>query len=521
MIKRLLYETEKKATLESVREIRIVLQRLLSLKHVDEGLSNRICLAFAEAATNCVKHSHPSPTTIQVSLSQDGAYFYVMLMNDGQVWDMTEQRYQGIDSLFQDNESGRGLELVNAFSDKVEYQPNYADSFHCLTMSWCLPGKSQQPRILIIEDERVAQNLYYSYLSEDYQVDIVDDGMQALAKLKTKSYELLLSDINMPGMDGISFREQILSQKKEQLVSFIFLTAAENTQLIERANVLGVDDYLQKPVNKSQLLQSVDRAINRSSQFKKAMGEMIDERLCSALLPQIPHDIPYWQCHQQYSHSGRGGGDIFHYYPFIDDTGLDAGLIMLADVEGHDETAKFFSHAFSGYFRGMIQGYLDGVSAAFSENTQSIEYLMQKISDGIYTDKLLNQSTITLLLVTIHSGGKVRIVCAGHPPPLRLSAEGIDQLEVGGLIPGLIENTQYQMLEMDVKPSERLVLYTDGLLESKTPTQHFVESEILQQLNLSRTQPLDRAARLLVDHFKQQVDPALQDDATLVLLQTK
>ncbi|MGF1756756.1 SpoIIE family protein phosphatase [Photobacterium sagamiensis] len=521
MTQRLLYDTKKEAKLESVREIRVILLRLLSLKRVGEALANRISLAFTEAATNIIKHGNPKAATLQVTLSQDGAHFYLALMDDGEPWDITRQSYQGLDSVLKEHESGRGLELINAFADTVDYQPNHAGNFHCLSLSWSLPEKCHQPRILIVEDELVAQNLYRSYLSERYQIDIVADGMQALTQFKKHDYDLLLSDINMPRMDGMSLREQLLEQKNGQLTPFIFLTAADNSQLIERANFLGVDDYLQKPVNKNQLLQSVDRAIYRSVQLKKAMGEMINERICGSLLPQTPLDMPYWQCQLQQSHSERGGGDIFHFYPFKDETGTEAGLIMLADVEGHDETAKFFSHAFAGYLRGIIQGYLDGASAALTVGAVSIEHLMQQISNGIYMDRLLSQSTITLLLLSVHSGGIVRIVSAGHPSPFILGAGSMRQLDVGGLLPGLIENARYQMTQVEIKQSERLVLYTDGLLESKTPAQCFVEADILQRLNESIAHPPDRAARQLIEHFEQLVDPHAQDDATLILLQAK
>ncbi len=111
MTQRLLYDTKKEARLESVREIRVILLRLLSLKRVGETLSNRISLAFTEAATNIIKHGNPKAGTLQVTLSQDGDHFYLAIMDDGEPWDITSRPYQGLDSVLQDHESGRRIQI--------------------------------------------------------------------------------------------------------------------------------------------------------------------------------------------------------------------------------------------------------------------------------------------------------------------------------------------------------------------------------------------------------------------------
>jgi len=78
--------------------------------------------------------------------------------------------------------------------------------------------------------------------------------------------DLVLSDINMPTMDGLALRTEIMQRSEHQLLPFIFLTASDDGDMCGRARSLGIDDYLVKPVTRESLLNCVERVLQRNKQ---------------------------------------------------------------------------------------------------------------------------------------------------------------------------------------------------------------------------------------------------------------
>ena len=107
-------------------------------------------------------------------------------------------------------------------------------------------------RILLAEDNDNLRELITDFLSEhEYEVDAVADGEDAWEMVLTKSYQLILLDVMMPGMDGFTLCRKI---RERESVPVLFLTARvlEEDQL--RGYELGADDYILKPFSLRVLL---------------------------------------------------------------------------------------------------------------------------------------------------------------------------------------------------------------------------------------------------------------------------
>jgi signal transduction histidine kinase/ligand-binding sensor domain-containing protein/CheY-like chemotaxis protein len=108
--------------------------------------------------------------------------------------------------------------------------------------------------ILVAEDDRVNQLVVSALLeSLGYRAAIVGDGQQALEALETGRYDLLLLDIQMPGMDGFEVTRRIHARFGEDRPRLVALTAAAMREDRERCLAAGMDDYLSKPVRREQL----------------------------------------------------------------------------------------------------------------------------------------------------------------------------------------------------------------------------------------------------------------------------
>ena len=124
----------------------------------------------------------------------------------------------------------------------------------------------------------------------------------------------------------------------------------------------------------------------------------------------------------------------------------DLTQIVLADLMGHDDTAKFFSHAWGGYLRGLM--HLDS-------DTKSPDVLLNILSACAFEDDLLSMITLTCAAVSLKPQGEIAVCTAGHPPPMLISPQHIEPLEVQGVLPGLVPNAAYQSLNVRLGKSQR------------------------------------------------------------------
>lgn len=117
--------------------------------------------------------------------------------------------------------------------------------------------------ILVVEDDEDNQLLISKILTnQGYDVSVAGDGIDALMVLAQKRFDLILSDINMPNLDGFKFLELI--NQKGIKAPLMFLTARSEEEDEVKGLELGALDYLKKPIKKDALLLRVKRALGRS-----------------------------------------------------------------------------------------------------------------------------------------------------------------------------------------------------------------------------------------------------------------
>jgi DNA-binding response OmpR family regulator len=115
-------------------------------------------------------------------------------------------------------------------------------------------------KILLLEDEIMLNESIGEYLeSQGHSVDSFVDGLKAYEAIKKRAYDLLILDINVPGLDGLSFLEKIHALKIH--VPTIYISALVDIEDISRAYDLGCEDYLKKPFHLKELILRLDRVM--------------------------------------------------------------------------------------------------------------------------------------------------------------------------------------------------------------------------------------------------------------------
>jgi type II secretory ATPase GspE/PulE/Tfp pilus assembly ATPase PilB-like protein/DNA-binding response OmpR family regulator len=121
-----------------------------------------------------------------------------------------------------------------------------------------------QFRILLVEDDGVTQKVITHFLeSEGFQVVTADDGVDAIIKMGQSRFDLILSDINIPNLDGFKLLEMV--QQKGFGIPIILMTGRMSQEDEVRGLELGAIDYLRKPIQKELLLLRVRRTLKNGS----------------------------------------------------------------------------------------------------------------------------------------------------------------------------------------------------------------------------------------------------------------
>ena len=119
---------------------------------------------------------------------------------------------------------------------------------------------TQRPRILVVDDESSIRDLLSRALGlADYDVETVQEGRAALERLRLYPYDLLIADLKMPGIDGLSVIREA-KRLKSDLPVIIITGYSTETAAIEAVN-LGVSGYLTKPFRVPQVLAAAARAM--------------------------------------------------------------------------------------------------------------------------------------------------------------------------------------------------------------------------------------------------------------------
>lgn len=125
-------------------------------------------------------------------------------------------------------------------------------------------------KILLIEDEkRITQFITKGLREEGYSVDSATDGQEALTMVQMYEYDLIITDIMMPNMDGIELINQVRKQDKNMPI--LILSAKASTE--DKINGLdtGADDYLPKPFAFSELLARIRALLRRQNNYTEIL----------------------------------------------------------------------------------------------------------------------------------------------------------------------------------------------------------------------------------------------------------
>jgi DNA-binding response OmpR family regulator len=138
-------------------------------------------------------------------------------------------------------------------------------------------GNMDKMKILLVEDEeRITQFIKKGLREEGYAVDSAEDGQKALTLVQVYEYDLIITDIMMPNIDGIEFIRQV--RELHNSIPILILSAKTSTEDKINGLDIGADDYLPKPFAFNELLARLRALLRRQSNYTETL-EFADLKL--------------------------------------------------------------------------------------------------------------------------------------------------------------------------------------------------------------------------------------------------
>ena len=117
-------------------------------------------------------------------------------------------------------------------------------------------------KVLIVDDSKTVREILQSTLSEaGYEVCAAEDGHGALELVSGKEYDLLMTDLNMPQMDGLKFISEVRKIPGRRFLPIVVLSSEDKETMRQECSKAGASGYLQKPFDREQVLRILNTII--------------------------------------------------------------------------------------------------------------------------------------------------------------------------------------------------------------------------------------------------------------------
>jgi sigma-B regulation protein RsbU (phosphoserine phosphatase) len=393
--------------------------------------------------------------------------------------------------------------------------------------------QTQAPRLkVIVAEDSDLQRLFLCSLINGLGFEAIEaaDGDIALDLVARTKAEIVISDLEMPHLDGIDLTREIRARNLDQYVHVIMVTGADDVDLRDAALVAGVDDFITKESSPALLkarLQTAVRLINHAAELAdrtriiKETNQRIQDDLRAAavaqcqLLPNLQDEVMGFRVASAFVPSSIVSGDMFGYFELNDEKlgfyavdvsghGVHASLLSVAI--GHLITPDYFrTHAFNAHGQPDPAGMVATLNSRFSAFG----------GDDYFT---------MFCCIVDRVSGRLDFCQAGYPSAFYVDPAGrVTLVGDGGFPVGMMPAATYENNARQFEIGATLVICSDAAAEAENLSNQPFGTPRLG--DIARLFP-----RLGVDEIPQSIVQALnlwrngvplEDDLTVLALERK
>jgi phosphoserine phosphatase RsbU/P len=339
-------------------------------------------------------------------------------------------------------------------------------------------------KILVVDDEPdlellIRQKFRRQIRAGQFAFSFAHNGVEALQKLDEESdIELVLTDINMPEMDGLTLLMKV--NELDLLVKSVIISAYGDMPNIRTAMNRGAADFLTKPIDFNDLEITVDKTLQQLALLKHAMHEHdqllalrheldlaaeIQQSILPSRFPPFPERDDF-ELFATMIPAREVGGDFYDFF-LVDPDRLG---FLIADVSGKGVPAALFMAMCRTLLKAAA---LLGVSPADC---------LQRANRQICLDNGSEMFVTVFYGLLDTRSGEVEYCNAGHNPPYVLRADGRFEVvaPTGDTVLGVLDGLTYHQRSLTLGRDDTLLLYTDGVTEAMDEAQALFTEERLR-----------------------------------------
>ena len=322
-------------------------------------------------------------------------------------------------------------------------------------------------KILVVDDEPdveplVLQRMRRDIRSRKYEFVFAHNGVEAVEFLnKDEDIDMVISDINMPQMDGLTLLEQI-SEINPNIRSII-VSAYGDMKNIRTAMNRGAFDFVTKPLDFGDLRVTIERTLHHMEEWREALSSRdklvalqneldVASGIQQSILPTVFPSRDDYQIYASMEPARNVGGDFFDVVRLEDDR---VGL-AIADVSDKGVPAALFMMSSRTWMKG----------AAISSPEPGT--VLGEVNALLHEDNDTQMFVTVLYAVYNPETGEFTYASGGHDAPLLVHSDGSSELLplTGGIALGIVSDLAYGQNSVVLDHGETLVLYTDGVTEA-------------------------------------------------------
>jgi phosphoserine phosphatase RsbU/P len=379
---------------------------------------------------------------------------------------------------------------------------------------------SPQKVILIVDDTPLNIGAISGALKDIYKTKVATNGEKALAIASGQEKpDLILLDVMMPIMDGYEVCRRLKADPNTQKIPVIFLTGQTGTEDETRGFDVGAVDYIHKPFSEAVVKARVRTHLMLQEAHEQIARQLVEinielemaRQIQLSILPRNTPNIQGMSIGARYLPMTSVAGD-FYDFVVVDEKRVG---ILVADVSGH------------GLPSALIASMLQVALTAQAPHASEPERVLSGLNQALCGKFECNFVTAAYMFIDMEK--KVMSYAgAGHPPLLfwhQLTGKVSPVME-NGLILGMFSGAAYTSLRMPIQPNDRVVLYTDGVPETKNAEeQEFGTERFVKFMESNPQLSVDQFADGLLEELsrwsEQPCGQGQQDDITVLTVDFK
>jgi sigma-B regulation protein RsbU (phosphoserine phosphatase) len=367
------------------------------------------------------------------------------------------------------------------------------------------------PRVLVADDQpAILEALRFLFGKTDFDLDLVTSMDTVRQRVAAARYDLLLMDLNYArdttsGREGLDLLTEI--HDLDRGLPIVVMTGWGNVDTAVDAMRRGARSFVQKPWDNSALLDVVTREVIEGRRSRRADVRARYEqdevtRIQRALLPAALPSIDACDLAAIWRPAEGLGGDCYDALRFGDSR---VGL-AIADVIGKGLPAALLM--------ANLQASVRALASAGAMPRDVVSGVNRLLCGSVTAGKFVTFCYLVLDTTT----SQIVFSNAGHNPPMLVHADGsIDRLDPSGMVLGVLPDGVYEQAAMDVRPGDRLVLFTDGIVEAqRLDGEQFGDDRLFETIVERRCESAQGLVDAILDAVTAFTGGGFQDDATLV-----